>query len=405
MRLRKLKLFVAQPVGGGLSQHAAHALRTSLRQSGVALVALPTRSLRELRKVLAAIHPLRAAAARTQGAGADDGTSFGLQCLMSPLILPQQQQQEQQLVGSVVGENLNSPSPPWAFQLQCFGPLASNSALAGLPRALLGIIAEPEEDGAPGKLPECSPALHTGLQSLALEMHKLARALLLRGVCRPPAQQQQQHQLQQQQRQQGNRNSKPAVKLGGAWAHELLINFYSGAWSAAGPRLYSHTDLAALTLLLVPAHGGGKLVVREDCSVDFQAAAFSARRRSRFLCKQRGPHARSLASPLSNNNNNKNNNNNNNNNKSAPLARGLAAVLVGKRLSEVSEAAAATLPPTEHRVVAGPSRGPPPGSRQGHRLPRLSIAFFYCRHMLEETCPEGPVIVTNSHDPTHDAMK
>mmetsp|Transcript_74927 Transcript_74927/g.231696 ORF Transcript_74927/g.231696 Transcript_74927/m.231696 type:complete len:145 (+) Transcript_74927:531-965(+) len=140
----------------------------------------------------------------------------------------------------------------------------------------------------------------------------------------------------------------------------MLLNFYSrGCGSGPGPALYSHSDLAALTLLLVPSHGGGQLLVREGRKVDFRPRrqprpplAGRAARSAPSASVPRRAAGRPRAQPF------------------------VAAVLVGRRLPEACPSAL-PLPPTEHKVVPRERRAA--GYR---RPPRLSVAFFYCRHRL-----------------------
>ncbi|CAE7207747.1 unnamed protein product [Symbiodinium sp. KB8] len=133
-------------------------------------------------------------------------------------------------------------------------------------------------------------------------------------------------------------------RLHGDWSHELLLNFYT---CQGLPLLYEHKDLSALTLLLIPAAGGSRLLVRREDDALVPLSAPSWRRKTR-------PTQQSAEAVPS------------------------GALLAGTRFSEALPAARGRRP-TPHQVKGGV--GPPP------RQPRLSLAFFYCRERTE--LPKG----------------
>ncbi|CAE7347376.1 unnamed protein product, partial [Symbiodinium sp. CCMP2456] len=174
-------------------------------------------------------------------------------------------------------------------------------------RPLLGSPDEGKEPGAPRSLPGCSAQLKALLRRVALEMHRLLQ-------------------------------TSAGGRLHGDWSHELLLNFYT---CRGLPLLYEHKDLSALTLLLIPATGGSRLLVRRADDVLVPLSASSWRRKTRSTQREAGPSG---------------------------------ALLAGTRFSEALPAARRRRP-TPHQVKGGV--GPPP------RQPRLSLAFFYCRERTE----------------------
>eukprot|EP00435_Cladocopium_sp_Y103_P060656 s255_g22.t1 len=222
------------------------------------------------------IAPLRWAAAQLPPSSADDGTALGLQ---------------------YVGR-----------KVQAFGRLEAlmdvrdheGIRLLGVPPDLLGDGRQPVD------LPECHPMLSSSLQCLSRHLHQLLR----RHVARR------------------------GWSLDGEWSHELLLNLYtqrSQNGALLAPKLYVHKDLSALTLLLVPSHGGSQVFVNEHPL--------------RFPSKDTG------------------------------------ALLFGTRFSEAFPRAPCYAP-TPHRVVA----------RQTSRSlrPRLSVAFFLAREKMANADMEGP---------------
>lgn len=165
---------------------------------------------------------------------------------------------------------------------------------------------EPSEDGKPRRLPQCDISLAKLLEGLTKQLLQLLMSHVQRR----------------------------GWKLSGQWSHEMLLNFYTRPTRGthAGPNLYLHKDLSALTLLLVPSHGGGKLLIERATS-----------RTQRADCRA---HVHALKD------------------------RGV--LLVGTRFSEAFPKLARKATP--HRVEYS----------TGGKVtrPRLSIAFFFCREQL-----------------------
>eukprot|EP00933_Yihiella_yeosuensis_P066262 TRINITY_DN70452_c0_g1_i1.p1 TRINITY_DN70452_c0_g1~~TRINITY_DN70452_c0_g1_i1.p1 ORF type:complete len:333 (-),score=58.40 TRINITY_DN70452_c0_g1_i1:284-1282(-) len=313
----------------------APSLRSNLCSNGVALIQLPSRAQKNLKRILKEIAPIRSAAAAVKAAGKDDGTSFGLQCLMQQKVLKSADGVSESSTPRI--RSTLEQSNSLQFQMQCFGSVASVTDASSDVQALLGTPVEAAEEGAPQKLPGVDRSLKYLIQALSVDLRQILRTVLQRL---------------------GGKAVKERL-----WSHELLFNFYSqqDQKKASGPQLYSHTDLAALTLLLVPSQGGSYLQIGENGQLlNYQRSAFLTRMHIRASEKPRFSRTATSRSVSQ---------------------HGIAAILIGKRLAELNGDIQA-IPPTQHAVAPGSNRGWSAGDQQ--MPPRLSIAFFYCRS-LEQT--------------------
>lgn len=207
----------------------APSLLSVLHRHGHILIVPPWSVRSRIAHLLRVLSPLRTAAGLSQPADRDDGTALGLQCI------------------------LDHDSP--ASKFSCFGSDSMLTWLGGPGKDLVGPFSG---DHSPRDLPSCPATLSAPMVGLARSLQSVAGILARRlphGADPPGGVSDVTFRSRR-----ADETTADRIRAR-SWKHEMLLNFFT----SAGPTtLYPHSDLGALTLLLVPNAGGGKLCVEHS---------------------------------------------------------------------------------------------------------------------------------------------